>query len=361
MKKLFLPFFVLINLVSYSTIRTVSNLPATLAQYNTIQAAINASSTGDTVYVQGSPNNYAAFNITGKKIVVIGPGWSPNKNLPYTANIAGVVDFVGVASSGSELNGLIMLSSISFPSNTSLSDIKIIRNKFSQSQILSFGGGTATYTGFIFEGNYFNNCIIQNVSPTTNSLVNFLFHNNLFIDATGFDGNIDGFSSCTNVLFDHNLFYGAASGIRRVFNGAASLGLLLTNNIFVRRDAGFNCGNSIFNNNITFNAGTDPWTINSNVNGGGNVGNQDPQMFDQTSVNNGINNPLLDFTIAAGPANNSGSDGKDMGMLYDAAGSLNWTSSRTSYFPFIYSMNITNPTIPSGGTLNVLVVAKKDN
>ena len=84
-------------------------------------------------------------------------------------------------------------------------------------------------------------------------------------------------------------------------------------------------------------------------------------MVDQTAVNAGTNNPLLDFTIPAGPANNSGSDGKDIGLLYDAVGSLNWTTSRGSRLPFIFSMNITNPTIPVAGTLNVVVEARKNN
>jgi hypothetical protein len=84
-------------------------------------------------------------------------------------------------------------------------------------------------------------------------------------------------------------------------------------------------------------------------------------MVDQTAVNSGTGNPLLNFTIAAGPANNSGSDGKDMGLLFDASGSLNWANSRNSRLPRIFSMNITNPTIPVGGSLNVQVEARKSN
>jgi hypothetical protein len=78
-------------------------------------------------------------------------------------------------------------------------------------------------------------------------------------------------------------------------------------------------------------------------------------------VNNGTNDPLLDFTIAAGPANNSGTDGKDMGLLYDATGSLNWATSRSSRLPYIFSMNITNPTISQGGSMEVKVEARKNN
>ena len=40
-------------------------------------------------------------------------------------------------------------------------------------------------------------------------------------------------------------------------------------------------------------------------------------MVDQAGVNNGTDDPLLNFTIAAGPANNSAIDSQDMGLLYD--------------------------------------------
>ena len=136
-----------------------------------------------------------------------------------------------------------------------------------------------------------------------------------------------------------------------------------SNNIFVHRNAATNNTNSIFNNNITYGAGTNnPWDISfNNSDDGGNVADQDPQMTNQSLVNSGFDLPVMNLTIAAGPANNSGSDGKDMGLLYDAVGSLNWTISRNSRLPFIFSMNIVNPTIPQGGTLNVQVEARKNN
>ncbi|MBK8494344.1 MAG: hypothetical protein IPL50_04480 [Chitinophagaceae bacterium] len=103
----------------------------------------------------------------------------------------------------------------------------------------------------------------------------------------------------------------------------------------MRRNA-TNAISSTFSNNITFNTSNNtPWAANGNIDGGGNVAGQDPQMVAQASVNSGSDNALLDFTIAAGPANNSGTDGKDMGLLYDAAGSLNWANSRNSRLPRI--------------------------
>ncbi len=348
---------VLLGISMYATIRTVSNTPSTLAQYNTIQAAINASASGDTIYVHGSPNVYAAFTITDKQLVIIGPGWSPNKNLPFVASVAGCT-ITGASSSNTELHGLYFTTTINI--NTSHPDnLRFIRNSF-EGLYLYINQGSTTYTGYLFEGNVFNNS--QVAAATNSTYQNFLFQNNYFHEyGCCVSANISGFTNSINVLFNHNLWYGPGSGTRDCFGGNSRF-LTITNNIFVKRHPSNNNSLSTFNNNITFNAGDNtPWASNSNVDGGGNVANQDPQMASQTSVNAGTYNPLLDFTIAAGPANNSGSDGKDMGLLYDAAGSLNWTTSRTSRLPFIFSMNIINPTIPQAGTLNVQVEARKNN
>lgn len=345
----------------HATIRTVSNTPSTLAQYNTIQAAVDASNTGDTIYVHGSPNAYAAFTITNKQLVIIGPGWSPNKNLPFQAIVPGFT-MTGASSANTEIQGLYFNGSILIQSNHP-DNIKFIRNLFVNLYVY-INDGSVTYSGYLFEGNVFDNAQVQGASNSTYQ--NFLFQNNYFHEyGCCVTGNIYGFTNSVNVLFDHNLWYGPGGSTRDCFTGNCRF-MTLTNNIFVRRDAGNQNSLSTFNNNITYYPSgstppSDPWSINSNVNGGGNVSNQNPQMVDQTAVNAGTDNPLLDFTISSGPANNSGSDGKDMGLLYDATGSLNWTISRTSRLPFIYSMNITNPTIPQGGTLNVQVEARKNN
>ena len=362
MKKLFSLVVVLISVTSYATIRTVCNTPSTLAQYNSIQTAIDACNiSGDTIYVTGSPNAYEGFTITDKRIAIIGPGWAPNKTSPLQASINSDSKINGAASSGTEIQGLIFLNMyypITIQNNIIINNIRIIRNRFTGGSF-AFGVTAATYSGYLFEGNYFDKTqVVCNSFDIT--LSNFIFQNNIFYSSTA--NNIYSFTNCANVLFNHNLFYGPAGGVTDVFAGAICKGITLNNNIFIRRNAANVAANNTFTNNITFNAGDNtPWASNGNIDAGGNINNQDPQMVDQTAVNNGESNPLLNFTIAAGPANNKGLDGKDMGLLYDAVGSLNWASSRTSFLPYIYSMNIINPTIPSGGTLNVTVEARKDN
>lgn len=367
MKHLFFLSSVMISMIAGATVRTVSNFPATIAQFNTIQAAIDASSPGDTVYVHGSPNNYAAFDIIDKRIIVIGPGWGPDKQLPFAAVVNtdlgnSVIDITGVTSTGCEFNGLTIVGSSGVRINTSgIDNILFIRNHFT-APVFFTGSIGGVWSGYLFEGNIFNNSQVRSDNPTIQSFSNFLFQNNIFYE-TGccVNGSITGFTNTSSILFDHNLWYGPGSGSRLCFASNCRF-LLLTNNIFVGRDAATNNSFSTFNNNITFNAGiNNPWAVNSNTNGGGNVENQDPQMAAQASVNAGVLNGLLDFTIAAGPANDSGSDTKDMGLLFDATGSLNWANSRNSRLPRIFTMNLITPTVSAGGNVTVQVEARTSN
>ena len=357
MKKISLIFILFVSLFSNATVRTVSNTPSTLAQFNTIQAAIDASSNGDSIYVHGSPNEYAVITITDKRVIIIGPGWAPNKNLPLGASIQGC-NINGTGSSGTEIQGLIFNGQLNINSTPQPNNLRFIRNQFNPVFLL-LQASSGTYSGYLFEGNFFNSPAM--IGTNSSTYQNFIFQNNLIVGETS--SGFHNFTNCVNVLFNHNLWYCPVSGSSSgdCFGGNSRF-LTITNNIFVRRNAGTQNSNSTFTNNITFNTGNNtPWASNGNVDGGGNVANQDPQMAAQTAVNAGTNNPLLDFTIPAGPANNTGSDGKDMGLLYDAIGSLNWAFSRGSRLPFIFSMNIVNPTIPAGGTLNVVVEARKNN
>jgi hypothetical protein len=342
----------------YATIRTVSNNPNTLAQYNTIQAAIDASSSGDTVYVQGSPTRYAGFTIQDKRLTIIGPGWSPAQNFqPFKATIESNVNINGLPSRKTELHGLDFFSSVSILT-TAPDSLRFVRNQFESAIYLGFT--TTAYNGWVFEGNWFDKSFMSLGAQVV--VTNFLFQNNICY-AISTNGNFTGFLNVQKVYFDHNLWYGPSGTSTAPCFGGASKGMNFSNNIFVHRNAATNNTNSIFNNNITYGAGTNnPWDISfSNSDAGGNIADQDPQMASQSLVNNGMDLPLLNFTIAAGPANISGSDGKDMGLLYDASGSLNWSNSNMSRIPVMVGMNIFNPTISAGGTLNIQVDARRNN
>ncbi len=374
MKKIVLFFAALVVSISaFSTVRTVSSNPATLGQFNTIQAAIDASADSDTVYVYGSPNTYDAFTITDKKITVIGPGWAPDKNLPLQAIVNGANirnSPAGGTPDGSELQGLIFVASVRVSALNVGGDLPVNNIRLIRCQLNSSVTWDLASNGFLIEGCIFYNTLNFSASVTYQ---NFLFQNNVFFFSTCcLSFQINGLTNSVNVRFDHNLFYSSnnsGGGTVALFVTNCRF-LTLSNNIFNQVNVGSNLSFSTFNNNITNNItlnsanatvnGT-PWAVNSNVDGGGNVANQNPQMVDQTTINGNNSNPLLNFTIASGPANNAGSDGKDMGLLFDATGSLNWINSRNSRLPRIFSMNITTPTVTPGGNLSVTVDARKSN
>lgn len=361
MKKLVLFLPLILCFSSFATVRTVSNNPATLAQFSTIQAAVDASAaTGDQIYVHGSPNVYAAFVVTNKQLTIIGPGFAPDKNSALTAQVNGCT-ITGAASSNTEIQGLVFNSTITI-SSAHPDGLKFIRNRFINHDINITQSGT-TYTNYLFESNSIDNSSIN--ATSSSNYTNFLFQNNYFYEnGTIRDGNLNGqWVNCTNVLFDHNLWFGPSSATpRNITGGGTSSFLNFTNNIFVKRIFNSRVTNSTFTNNLTFNCTGDtaPWTNNSNT-GPGNIESQDPQMAAQASVNGGTNNLLADYSIAAGPANNGGSDGKDIGLLFDTVGSLNWANSRNSRLPRIFSMNVITPTVQAGGTVTVNVDARVSN
>src|SRR5678815_4149484 len=99
MKPLFLFLSLGLCINVFATVRTVSNNPTALAQFNTIQDAVNASVNGDTIYVHGSPTPYPGFTIQDKRLTIIGPGWSPAQNFQaFKATIDGPVAINGIAS-----------------------------------------------------------------------------------------------------------------------------------------------------------------------------------------------------------------------------------------------------------------------
>lgn len=374
MKKLLILTMTLCTVVcANATVRTVSSNPSTLGQFSTIQTAIDASASGDTVYVYGSPNTYPSFQIMDKVITVLGPGWSPDKNLPLQAIVDGASirnSPAGGSPDGSELHGLVFVNTVTLSRNAvggdvGVSNVRVVRCQFNNAVNFDLSS-----TGFLFEGNIFLHTFNFGGSHTYQA---FLFQNNLFFHQVCCIGNmITGLVNTVNVRFDHNLFYSTnnSGGNTAAMFGGNCRFLSLSNNVFNQSNAGLNVSLSTFNNNITNNitlnsvnaaSNATPWAVNSNVDGGGNVANQNPQMGAQASVNAGALDGLLDFTIAAGPANNSGSDGKDMGLLYDVTGSLNWGNSRNGRVPRIFSMNITTPSVAPGGTLSVTVDARKSN
>lgn len=374
MKKLILLALTLFALQSNATVHTVNNAPNGGAQFTTINDAINAAVMGDTIYVHGSPLVYAAFNVTDKKLTIMGPGWAPQKNNAVRALVASAIIRNSTASiptktsNGTEIQGLVFNGTVSISLNSvldvSVSNMRIDRCEFRGGIDIVYGA-----SNYIIENCYITGSLARMTLGSTSSYSNFLFQNNIFRIGGFNNGFIANFINVSNFIFSHNLFMTDAPGAGGSnASNALARNLTFSNNIFININLNTGIEFSTFNNNLTFYptiaALPAPWAagnVANNSDGGGNLNNINPQMAAQTAVNTGVDNPIADFTIASGPANNTGNDGKDLGLLFDATGSLNWASARGARLPFIFSMNIINPTVSPGTNLNVEVTAKKNN
>jgi hypothetical protein len=338
-----------LSFFAFGTVHTVSNMDSSV-QFTSIQAACDASNSGDSIYVSPSPINYDPFTIDNKKLAVFGPGWAPFVGGTATVQACYVN---GTGATGSEIQGFIFLSdqggnSISINSSN-INNLIIKRNEL---HILLIGGNA---DGYLIEGNWFDatydySGIVGIIFGGNNNLSNALIRNNIFFSCglLRLTGN--------KTVIDHNLFYGNPNPI-----GAfqSTTGFTITNNIIQINFSPLTF--STFNNNITYNSGNDtPWIGNNNINAGGNRAGQNPQMADEASVDADVDNPLLNFTIKSGPANNAGSDGLDMGLLFDKGKVTNWNYSRATHLPYMTELNITDQNIFSNGYIHFNGKAKSN-
>jgi hypothetical protein len=344
-KTLVIIVFSLCCISAFARVRTVSNYDSS-AQFRTIQTAIDSSSAGDSVYVNGSPYSYAGFTLN-KALAVFGPGWSPDEDVSYVAQIQ---TDCAINASNCELHGLTFASYVRIDAQGigGSSNIKFIRNKFTGNFYVLLENNS----NLLFEGNWFDNTYLYNQGALSYITV----ENNIFYQSSHYSAY--NFYNSTNVIFDHNLWYGPSSGSSDCFGGCYNL--FLNNNIFVHRNAYNSNSGSTFRNNITYLTTEDnPWK-SPNIDGLGNIAGASPKMVDELNVDNGIDNALMNFTLqASSPGKHAATDAKDLGLLYDP-GLENWTRSRGVDLPFVSKMTLTNNSILVGQKLKFTADAKSN-
>jgi hypothetical protein len=336
---------------AFATVRVVNNNLNGPGQFTTIQAAHDAASDGDTIYVAPSPSAYAGADIS-KKIALFGAGMRPGDKKDNSAYsfVNGEIR-LNNGSANSVICGMLFNNHIIRVRNGA-NNIQILRNYWSGGgNHIFFEGGS--YTGWIIANNYFlNSCNGHCINMQNQTVTNFLILNNVFAENTGcgisFIGN---FVNSANCLFANNLVYGQSNDV--VFSSCSNL--IVENNIFYTSGPA-GCSNCVFNNNITFGTGQDvlPYGSNSGVN---NVSNVDPQLttFSATKYD-----PFQNFQPAGGPARTGGVGGTQMGV-YGGSG-FNWNNSAVPPIPQIRSFSLTSgATVPAGGSLNIRVISTKQN
>jgi hypothetical protein len=362
MKKLFILSVIILSgvVTTFATKRTVDNTPGSAAQFTTIQAAITASSSGDTILVYGSAYSYAAISID-KKITLIGSaGFDPEVSNESRPTI-GVISFAAhTTANGTVISGF----NIAYINNQgyNVDNIGIYNNYFTGSYGVYFYYGACS--NWIIEGNVFQasgqNSFIENYSNT--ATLNILIKNNYFELLAYYyyvaAYNNSAFTYRNNVFVTRNysgyyLFYGCSN-------------VLLENNIFWVTEptyidiTGQQCANCVFNNNIIYNSGGGTMTainsIGNGVSGNNNIMNQDPQFVSFNAANNYT--ITENYRLSGGsPGKNAGTDGSDIGLY---GGNYTWENRKyPKAFPHQEIFNVINSSVPQGTPVNVNLKARK--
>ena len=322
-----------------ATILTVSNNPNVPAQYATFDAAYTVSRAGDTLLIAASANFYSATSAITKRLVIMGPGLNPSTAIVSASQrLRAQFSTISVDSNnfgaghGTHLIGLVVSSSISLGSSGSARDVII----------------TDCETGGIYAYNSTKNIVVKNCIFGTIYFVGNTVRSSVTVTNNIIEGTLYG--ARNRDLIANNLFIRNSAQIFSNVDGAT-----IINNIF-QGAAPIGAINSTFNNNLYFGTGATALPYGSNI--GTNNINQDPLFAGASSTSTTFDN-TKDYRLQAGsPGRNAGTDGTNIGPT---GGSYPWYHqlSDNGQLPYVEMLNVLNPSVAPGGTLQVRVKAQK--
>jgi len=373
-------FMLLATVTLKATTRTVSNDPASPAQYHNLQTAVNASSPGDTLLIGPSLQYKYGYNwytqsygsITlNFNLVLIGAGafFDDENNIANKKEVTKVDNIylkqisATSGAGGSKLFGM-DISRIDFDggffgstlTTGGISNVLIERCKiglifFSENSIVTNQNDTVRnciITGYInfnnrsngsyvyinknisIENNIFDGAYISGVytiSSGGNYLDSVYVRNNLFLDRTSY-----AFSKVPHMVIENNIFWHAEPTVDNTPSGAT------------------------FNNNLCYNTTASlPGTGNS---GSGNINNSNPQFINYPAAGGAFSCSHNYGIPSSSPAHNAGTDGSDIGITGGISPFFDYCAGPK--VPTIKELTLPSnaSSVPQGGTLNVTFKAK---
>ncbi len=326
-----------IVLSANATVRTVNNGTISAGQYTTVQAAVDVSSAGDTVYIHGSVTSYGDVTLI-RRIVLIGAGHDltgTQNNLPTILNNI----YLSRGNSTTLPTGSI-IKGIYVPSISGTGGSLPVNNiTFERNMISSYIGVCGD--NWIFKNNFIGYINITNFS-------NMIISNNVF--STGLYT-----SNKPSVVFSNNL----------CLNGSYLYDVdyaNITNNIFLEPNYAYINTNqqNTFNKNIfiyadPLNFDVFPPVGNTGVGNLNTIANQFVSTIPlnvSLELSRNYNWQLLASSLGKG----YGTDGTDCGIYGGSYPMPNMTGATT--IPQMQSMDIQNSVVPVNGTLNVEIKAR---
>ncbi len=344
---------------------TVSNNANSPGQYTNLQAACDAASAGDTIYVHASATSYGDVNII-KKLTLIGTSKS-NEAITMLGkiDISFKTNSTTESGSGSVIKGfnagVVYLNTISPGSGAiSVSGILIERNVLS-GIIFNAPNSSNGFAGCVIRHNIVWNTsisasgFVKNVQ-ITNNIANISFNNSSdCIVANNLIGNL----FADNCMIANNIV--AYSGSSQVFNGK---GNTIKNNLFYKSwDASWSVANlDPARNIIGENLFADPKFINP-----------PKDLFYGVAFPLAATKPNnYNLNVEEGsPCKGAGTDGKDIGIYggstpwpesgFEDVGTRSLRYAPVPNIPVMLEMGILNTSVLPNGTLNVEFKARKQD
>jgi hypothetical protein len=350
MKNLFASFlfvlaFAAAHLAQAQTIRRVNNTgvnPQGVNIYSTLQAAHDAASAGDFIYLEPSGISYGSLACT-KLLTIIGNGYflaqNPGLQLDLRESIVGDIFFLA-GSAGSRITGCTIQSSYF---GILANNIVVERNQISQAIYIGyhpFNGATASVNNTLIRQNYMTSSI--NIYPGGSQTVSSVSISNNII--TGGISSSGAYTQMNSILIANNVIGNVAGN-----NGAAIQvdNAVIKNNILTMTSG---TGSSYFtprNNAYSYN-------ISGNTAFGTANGNQQNVTPASLFVGGTASTDGAYQLRTGSPAIGTGESGTDVGAF---GGTLPYRIAGIPNVPSIYQYN----QAVSGNSLNATISTRSNN
>jgi hypothetical protein len=347
----------------------VNNTPGSAANYNSLQAAINAVPVGSILYLMPSGISYGDA-VIAKKLTIYGTGYFLGANIPLNtqANALGNVIvntmLFRAGSDSSKIEG-IQLADLTLPS---FPLYRIIMDTVTNITISRCYFNTVYGTNAIFDSKTTTNCTVSDC---------YLYLPNVSLQSSArIIDNLGGPATITGLLFRNNIITSGWSNLLGIYNYFIYAGddITFTNNLILTNLSRSTFNNLNYFNNILIhsfladNVLVDPLTDGLGANSHNNITNADHVFID--SVNNYQNANADSMFVYSLPGYHSpdatwkvrdtsfaktyGQGGIECGAY---GGNPPYKLSGLPNLPYIYSMNV-SPQVTAPGTLGVHIKAK---
>ncbi len=342
------------------TIITIDNNSGSTTTYQTIQAAHDAATAGDIIYVQPSGTSYGAVTID-KELTIVGRSHSETSKVSQ-------IDAIIIRSSDVTLKGLSFSSlypqSSGAPIAPPFERLTISECKASSVQLgEGYAAPTVTMDDIVVRG-----CVLTSSNYIYEDATNVLFSNNIFTS-----GGPLSIYNTTSAVIANNVFKFESN--LNLYNYNPSGTAILYNNMFISNyslDATvyFSAADFNLSNNLTYNYGAGN-VVFANQSGGtyldsNTLVDTDPLFTDVDNTilysfaGTGTYNPTTriedDLTLqATSPALTGGGGGTEMGLYNN--GFLYNTIGNPKGIPTLDIISY-DGAVPKNGTINVTINAK---